>query len=232
MQLKLEPSVGNSPEETHWEKAAKTRMGKYLTELEMTFISKALTFLNENVLVLDVGAEAGRISLVALKAKATVFSIDIDSVSLKRLKRKTGQANIVLADARNLPFKNGVLDCIFLIEVLDYIPQLESALAECNRVLKNEGCSVLSFGNNSSLKAKMRTFKGRSYLHSYGNVVQSLFNTGFALKKQMGYNWLPFGRASENRFVPLLAWFERVFGLRKVVRYSPWVIMHVVKQAK
>jgi ubiquinone/menaquinone biosynthesis C-methylase UbiE len=151
---------------------------------------------------------------------------------LRRLKRKTGQANIVLADARNLPFKDGVLDCVFLIEVLDYIPELELALADCNRVLKAEGFSILSFGNNSSLKARMRTFKGRSYLHSYKKVVQSFFKTGFVLKRQMGYNWLPFGRSSQNRFVPILAWFERVFGLRKVVKYSPWVIMHVVKQSK
>jgi hypothetical protein len=28
--------------ETHWEKAAKTRMGKYLTKLELAFIFKAL----------------------------------------------------------------------------------------------------------------------------------------------------------------------------------------------
>ncbi len=230
--LQTEPSLSNSSKETHWEKAAKTRMGKYLTKLEVDFIAKASALLNENSLVLDVGAEAGRMSMVALQTNATVLSIDIDSVSLRRLKQKTRQANIVLADARNLPFKDGVLDCVFLIEVLDYIPELELALADCNRVLKADGFSILSFGNSSSLKAKMRLFKGRSYLHSYGKAVQTLFKTGFVLKKRLGYNWLPFGRSSQNRFVPVLAWLEWFFGLRKVVKYSPWVMMHVVKQPK
>jgi len=60
-------------------------------------------------------------------------------------------------------------------------------------------------------------------------VMQVLPKTGFACKAHLGYNWLPFGRISENALVPVLACLEWVFGLRKLRRYSPWVIMHVVK---
>lgn len=214
--------------ETHWEMAAKTRMGKYLTKLEMDFIFKAVDFAKTR-LVLDVGAESGRISLIALDTKTNVVSIDIDCPSLKRLKQRTKQAFIVAADARKLPFKTGVFDAAFLIEVLDYIPELDVALNECSRILKPDSNCVLSFGNRSSFKAKIKGLKGKSYLHSYGNVVQSLPKTGFTLKAQLGYNWLPFGRISQNGLVPFLAGLERVLGLRKLRRYSPWVIMHVVK---
>lgn len=223
-----EPPKTSPVQETHWEMAAKTRMGKYLTKTEKDFIFKAVDF-SKTQLVLDVGAESGRVSLFALNTKTSVVSIDIDTVSLRRLKQRTKQAFIVAADARKLPFKDGVFDATFMIEVLDYIPELEDALNECHRTLTPNSSSVLSFGNKSSFKAKIKGLKGKSYLHSYKSVMQSLFKTGFTIKAQLGYNWLPFGRISQNAMVPVLAWLEWVFGLRKVKRYSPWVMMHVVK---
>jgi ubiquinone/menaquinone biosynthesis C-methylase UbiE len=214
--------------ETHWEMAAKTRMGKYLTDVEMVFIEKVIDFSKADF-VLDVGAESGRISLLALNNKTDVVSIDIDRVSLRRFKQRTKQAYIVAADARKLPFKNEVFDAAFMIEVLDYIPELGVALTECNRTLKHNTNCVLSFGNKSSFKAKLKGLKGKSYLHSYMGVIQVLSKVGFSLDAKLGYNWLPFGRTSQNGLVPILAWLEWVFGLRRLGRYSPWVMFHVVK---
>jgi ubiquinone/menaquinone biosynthesis C-methylase UbiE len=216
--------------ETHWEMAAKTRMGKYLTEVETFFITKAIDF-STSAFVLDVGAESGRISLLALNNKTNVVSIDIDCVSLRRLKQRTKQAYIVAADARHLPFKNTVFDAAFMIEVLDYIPELTVALNECNRVLKMDSGCVLSFGNKSSLKAKLKGLRGKSYVHSYKQVMQNLSETGFLVYAKLGYNWLPFGRASKNSLIPILAWLEKAIGLKRMCRYSPWVMFHVVKQS-
>lgn len=217
-------------QETHWELAAKTRMGKYLTEIEQTFIEYTVNF-PKTRLVLDVGAESGRISLIALNTKNSVISIDVDYVSLKRLKQRMKQAHIVAADARKLPFINEIFDATFMIEVLDYIPELETALNECNRVLKPNSDCVISFGNKSSIKAKIKSLKGKSYLHSYKHVISILSKTGFRLCAQLGYNWLPFGRISQNMLVPILAWLEWALGLRRLRRYSPWVMFHVVKQS-
>ena len=129
----------------------------------------------------------------------------------------------------NFPLKDEAFDAVFMIEVLDYIPELEAALAECKRTLKPNAFCILSFGNKSSLKAKLKAMQGKSYRHSYRKVVQCLSKTGFIVKKKTGYSWLPFGRTSESRFVPVLAGIERVLGLRRVPRFSPWVIMHVTK---
>ena len=209
--------------------AAKTRMGKYLTNLETDFISKSIDLSKENITVMDVGAEAGRFSLLAANSKATVVSVDVNSYALKRLKLKTKQVNIIQADARHLPLKDAVFDVVFMIEVLDYIPELEQALTECKRTLKPNASSILSFGNKSSLKAKLKAMQGKSYRHSYKEVMQCLSKTGFVVKRKTGYSWLPFGRTSQSGLVPILAGFERIFGLRRVVRFSPWVIIHVTK---
>ncbi|HLC01093.1 MAG TPA: class I SAM-dependent methyltransferase, partial [Candidatus Bathyarchaeia archaeon] len=121
-------------EETHWEKAAKTRMGKYLTRTETQFIQNSIDLSRINA-VMDVGAEAGRFSQFPTE-NTLVISIDIDSYGLKRLKLKAKHVNVVQADARKIPLKNETLDVIFMIEVLDYIPELSEAFVECHRIMK------------------------------------------------------------------------------------------------
>jgi SAM-dependent methyltransferase len=217
-----------SIQETHWEMAAKTRMGKYLTEIETAFIKKAVDFSKTDI-VLDVGAESGRISLIALNTKTNVVSIDIDCASLKRLRQRTKQAYVVVADARCLPFKSEVFDAAFMVEVLDYIPEVGVTLSDCSRVLKFGSSCILSFGNKSSFKGVMKGLRGKPYLHSFKGVVQVLSCTIFSYEASLGFNWMLFGRTSQNRLVPILAWFEWVLGLRKLCRYSPWVMFHIVK---
>ncbi|MCL2289040.1 MAG: class I SAM-dependent methyltransferase [Candidatus Bathyarchaeota archaeon] len=229
---KIEQALSNpdvSMQETHWEMAEKTRMGKYLTEVETVFIKKNVDF-SKTALVLDVGAESGRISLIALNTKTNVVSIDIDMFSLRRLRKRTKQAYVVAADARYLPFRRDVFDAVFLIEVLDYIPELDVALSDCSRVLKPDSGCILSFGNRSSFKGKLKSLRSKPYLHSFKGVMQSLPASGLIYRSSLGFNWLLFGRTSQNYLIPILAWFEQTLGLRRLRRYGPWVIVHVVKQ--
>jgi len=218
----------NLADETHWEKAAKTRMGKYLMRLETAFISKAFTQSRDSI-VIDVGAEAGRFSLLAANHNLSVIAIDIDAYSLRRLRQKNKEVTVVQADARNIPFQSNSFNGVFMVEVLDYIPQLDKALSECNRVLKSDSPFVLSFGNQSSIKAKLKALHGKSYMHSYRRVMLSLLRVGFKVNRKLGYNWLPFGRMSQSRLVPILANVEVIFGLRKLPRLSPWVLLSGTK---
>ncbi len=204
-------------------------MGKYLTKIETDFINKSVDLSKENITVMDVGAEAGRFSLIAANKKTTVVSLDVNYYALKRLKQKSREVNVILADARVLPIKDGVFDVVFMIEVLDYIPELEQALAECKRSLKPNASSVMSFGNSSSLKARLKAMQGKSYRHSYEEVMQGLSKTGFIIKRKMGYSWLPLGRTSQSNLVSFMARFERLFGFRRVVKFSPWVIVQITK---
>ena len=221
----------NLSEETHWERAAKTRMGKYLTRIETDFIFKSIEP-SQTCTVMDVGAEAGRFSLLASDKNATVIGIDIDSYGLKRLKLKTKNINVIQADARKIPLKDDTFDAIFMIEVLDYIAELDEALTECHRTLKSNSPLILSFGNKSSLKSQLRELHGKAYRHSYKRVMRSLSKTGFLAVRKMGYSWLPFGRTSESRFIAFLAILEKLFALRRIPSLSPWVIVHTIKSDK
>jgi ubiquinone/menaquinone biosynthesis C-methylase UbiE len=217
--------------ETHWERAAKTRMGKYLTQMEVDFIFKSIDPLQMHT-IMDVGAEAGRFSLLAASNDATVIGIDLNSYGLKRLKLKNKQINVIQCDARKIPLEDEIFDAIFMIEVVDYIAELDEALAECHRALKLGAPLFLSFGNKSSLKSKLRELRGKAYMHSYSKVMQCLSKTGFEVRKKMGYSWLPLGRTSESRLVPFLARIEKLFALRRIPSLSPWVIVHAMKTVK
>lgn len=203
-------------------------MGRYLTRMETNFILTSINLRRMNT-VLDVGAEAGRFSQLTTNESAAVVSIDIEPTSLKRLKLKNKAVSIIQADGRKIPLRANMLDAIFAIEVLDYIPELDQVIAECYRILKPNSSLFLTFGNKSSLKSKLRAMRGNLYRHSYREVAQSMQKTSFKVKRKMGYNWLPLGRMSENPMIPLLAALERIFGLRKAVRFSPWVMVQAEK---
>jgi predicted RNA methylase len=53
-------------------------------------------------LVGDIGAEAGKFSLLAAEKNVDVVALDIDLPGLKRLRFKNKLVNVVLADARNI----------------------------------------------------------------------------------------------------------------------------------
>jgi ubiquinone/menaquinone biosynthesis C-methylase UbiE len=218
-------------EETTWEKAAKTRMGEYLTRIETSFVTDSITD-SRPQMIMDVGAGAGKFSLLEGENNGTVVSIDIDAHGLKRLKLQNDKVNIIQADARNIPLKNEVFEAIFMVEVLDYISEAEKVFEECYRTLKLNGLFVFSFGNKSSIKQKLRKLRGKSYTHTYDRITHWLSATGFYVKRKIGFNWGLFGRTSENRLVSLSAGIEKIFGLRRLPSFSPWVMLHVIKSEK
>jgi ubiquinone/menaquinone biosynthesis C-methylase UbiE len=215
-------------EETYWEKKNRTtKMGIYITNIEMKFIFDSNN-LKEGGLVVDVGANAGRFSLPAAEIM-TVVAIDLDLNALKRLRFRNNNINIIVADARFIPLKNSVADNVIMIELLDCIMASDAPISECSRILKDKGVIFLSFGNKSSIKGKMKSFFGKPYFHSYKEILGVLQIEKFKIIRKLGFNWLPFNRVSNNSLVPLFALFERIFGLHKFARFSPWVIIQAVK---
>jgi ubiquinone/menaquinone biosynthesis C-methylase UbiE len=214
-------------EETYWEKKNRTKMGIYITNIETQFIFDSKS-LKEEGLAVDVGSGAGRFSLL-LARFMSVVAVDLDLHALKRLKFKNKNVNVILADARFMPLKHGVVDNILMIELLDCVKESELIMSECSRILKNDGAIFLSFGNKSSIKGKIKSLVGKPYLHSYKEILSILKAKKFKIVRKMGFNWLPFDRISDNSLVSLFAKGERIFGLRKLVRFSPWVIIQAIK---
>jgi ubiquinone/menaquinone biosynthesis C-methylase UbiE len=109
---------------------------------------------------MDVGVEPGRFSLLTADSKVIVVNVDANSYALKRIKLKNKEADIIQADAKHLNLRDALFDVVFMIDVLDYIPELDQSLSECKRTLKTNASSILSFSNKSSPKAKLKVMQG------------------------------------------------------------------------
>ncbi|MCW4006934.1 MAG: class I SAM-dependent methyltransferase [Candidatus Bathyarchaeota archaeon] len=210
--------------ETFWEEAARTKMGSYLTKIETDFFKEAISN-SDYKLVCDVGTGAGKFTLIAVEKNLETVSLDIDLHGLKRLRLYTKKSHLIQADAKALPLKPGVFDAVFSMEVLDYIPETDKVLNEFRTISKDGAGLFFSFGNQSSIKSKIRNMQGKNYMHSYGEVAAGLEKAGYKVLGKTGFNWMLFNRSSENSLIPLLGKLERIIGLRKIVSYSPWVLI-------
>ena len=144
--------------EPNWERAARTKMGIYLTTIETTFILKSIDFDHYKVVV-DLDSGGGKFSILAFQKNAYVISLDRDLNSLKWLKARDHSSNVVLGDVRALPLRENIVDSMFLIEVFDYISETKTILAVSYRILKKKGLFIFSFGNTSSLKSKLKQLR-------------------------------------------------------------------------
>jgi ubiquinone/menaquinone biosynthesis C-methylase UbiE len=93
--------------------------------------------------VLEVGCGVGIDLIQFAKWKAEVVGMDISKRSVAcarkglRLFKLAGET--VVADAENLPFRNGAFNHVYSYGVLHHTPNTENAVNEIRRVLKNGG---------------------------------------------------------------------------------------------
>jgi 2-polyprenyl-3-methyl-5-hydroxy-6-metoxy-1,4-benzoquinol methylase len=92
--------------EIFWETTARTKIVSCLTSVQMAFSLKSMNF-SECHLVGDIGAGAGKFSLLVAERNVDVVAIDVDLPRIKRLKFKKKLIDVVQADARNIPLREG-----------------------------------------------------------------------------------------------------------------------------
>lgn len=101
--------------------------------------------------VLDLGSGSGNLTLkIALaRPRALVTGIDIGKSFVKysaQYSKKVGATNIdfIEGDINALPIREKFSPVVVVSEVLEYVPHQKSALAEINRVMKNQGLLILT----------------------------------------------------------------------------------------
>jgi ubiquinone/menaquinone biosynthesis C-methylase UbiE len=105
-----------------------------------------------NKRVLDVGCEAGYVSLKISKQGAQVISFDHCKAPLLEFKDKIAGENIAifLALAHRVPLKSETVDFAVCTEVIQLAPYLDRLLNELHRVLKTKGKLILTFPNEEN----------------------------------------------------------------------------------
>jgi SAM-dependent methyltransferase len=107
-------------------------------------------------LLLDMGAGAGRHAFESYRRGARVIALDYDAAELKDVAglfaamHEAGEvpaaaaAAAVNGDGTGLPFPDDTFDRIVCSEVLEHIPDLETAISELHRVLKPSGTMAVT----------------------------------------------------------------------------------------
>lgn len=105
--------------------------------------------------ILEIGVGGGIDTAEFLRNGAEVVSVDFSQLSVKiansLLKEAKLNGDILLSDAKLLPFKNSEFDVVYSFGVIHHIPGVEKVLEEIKRVLRPGGVFMGMVYNKDSL---------------------------------------------------------------------------------
>ncbi|MEM2351264.1 MAG: class I SAM-dependent methyltransferase [Thermoproteota archaeon] len=120
--------------------------------------------------ILDLGCGRGELILNCALKGSTAIGCDFSSDALKLAKSAIDQlplknnAFLCQADVKYLPFRDGIFDLIFLIDVAEHLypDELRKCLTEIYRVLKSTGTVIIHTDN--------------AWYHNFGSFLLRLIN--------------------------------------------------------
>jgi len=153
----------------------------YLTPCERVLFSRYIT---PGMSVLDVGVGGGRTARFLSERPGRYVAIDCSEAMLRQCRHKFPELEFLRADASDLTlFPNASFDCIVMaFNVLGHLvpgSTREGCLAECRRVLKNNGLLIFSLHNPRALLVLPAWNSGRieKYLGQFLTSGSKLFRT-------------------------------------------------------
>jgi len=106
-------------------------------------------------LVVDVGSAFGygTAALMAGSPERRVIGVERDPTHLAEAARRFPWVKVVEGDAAELPFRDGSVDAVALLDVLEHVADPDAVLAEVHRVLQPGGVVVISVPHRGLLTA-------------------------------------------------------------------------------
>ena len=104
--------------------------------------------------ILDMGCGTGNYTIAMQRVTASVIGIDTSIGMLKRARAKLFDLSLVCGDVTSLPFKSGVFDAAFTIQVLHHVKDKMRFLKEAQRILRKGARLAI----DSCSHQQMRTF--------------------------------------------------------------------------
>ena len=168
---------------------------KTLMDLEEKLVVDIIENLEEyrdikrkNGIVLDCGCGFG--SYYPLTKDLNTLYLDLSYNQLKRFGKKYGlRSNRICGDILNLPFKDNTFDLILCINVLEHVVDIDRALKELHRVLKNDGILLVVAVNRESI-IREEIFNDFKIYHR-GLSLKDFKVDGFEMVKYTTFYFLP-----------------------------------------
>jgi len=97
---------------------------------------------------LDVGCEAGHVSIKMLEKGANITAVDIIEPALEKFREKIKNTKykpkIMNAAIQHLPFNNNTFDAVVCTETLEHAPNTKKCISELYRVVKQGGIIIIT----------------------------------------------------------------------------------------
>lgn len=125
----------------------------------------------KNLKILDAGCGTGHmIKLLHEKRKDNIYyGIDTSAAALQIAKERCPSAKLEIMDVSNIGFKDEFFDVVICTEVLEHMVNYQTAVREFKRVLKKNGCLIITFPNET-LWTVGRFFLGKKPLKNPGHI--------------------------------------------------------------
>jgi ubiquinone/menaquinone biosynthesis C-methylase UbiE len=173
--------------------------------------------------ILEVGAGAGR-NVPRYSGFQKVTLVDYARSQLKLAQERLGAGDrylYVVADAYQLPFAEGVFDCVTMIRTLHHMVDPISALQQVGNVVRDGAIFVLEFPNKRNLKAILRWLFRRQDWNPFRQGLIEFATLNFNFHPEDIQGWLEGARFRVERQLTVshfrLAWLKRWVPLKVLV---------------
>jgi SAM-dependent methyltransferase len=176
------------------------------TDLNNSRMRKVLQLISEEPVgrLLDIGCGKGEFGSFLITKGWKVSGIDLESRQVSSAYEKGIDARIQDVTL-GFPFAHEAFDCVFAGEIIEHLVDTDFFLSEIRRVLRPNGCVVLTTPNLASFENRLRLLLGLypiwvdyrlvgvGHIRAYTPKVlkQQLAMHGLAPEKHKG-NWVPF----------------------------------------
>ncbi len=175
--------------------------GEYTNNTQLEIV-KGLTAEWRNKKVLEIGCGTGRFSVGLAKSNPELMLMDLTNEMLEITLQKVGRTHEgINASVYEIPLPSNSVEAILSINVFNHIENIESALREVNRILKDGGELVINFTNIASyffIAALLVNFRKESIGRrvysrwiSRNKFIRMLKNNGFEITGQVGNVFVP-----------------------------------------
>lgn len=113
-------------------------------EIQKTKFKSIKPFLKEMNLVLDMGCGTGLFLNEFSKYANRVVGIDISLGMLEKARKRSGETQLITADADSLPFKNETFDAVISLTLLQNMPSPKQTVKEAKRIMVKGGLLMLT----------------------------------------------------------------------------------------